>query len=76
MTKYDGYSDQCRYSPATEPDIPRGPKEGRPGSPNVRRGLSDNSNTQRSAPAGKIADPAWRPGRGTKSTGKSAQNID
>jgi len=72
---YDGYSDNCKHSPAVDPALPSVAGQGDAGSDNVRPNFA-KSNSQAEAGKGVIKDPDWSPGRGTRGNGTTHENID
>lgn len=71
---YDGYSDNCTYSGASDPALPNVAEQGDAGSANVMGNFA-KQNSQREAGRGEIKDPNWTPGRGTRGHGDTHENI-
>lgn len=71
---YDGYSDNCKYSPAGDPALPSVAGQGDAGPDHVRPNFA-KSNSQSAAGKGDIKDPNWTPGRGTRGNGTTHENI-
>lgn len=72
---YDGYSDNCTYSGASDPALPGRAGQGDAGTVNVRPNFA-KSNSQSESGKGEVKDPNWSPGRGTKGNGTTHENID
>lgn len=74
-TSYDGFSDNCKYSPSDDPDLPKSRLQGDAGPDHVRPNLK-GQNSQREAPAGEVKRPNWTPGRGTRGHGQTHEDIN
>jgi hypothetical protein len=75
MRNYDGYSDNCKYSPSSDPALPNVAGQGGAAAANVEPNFA-KPNSEGPAGLGELKNPNWTPGRGTRGSGTTHENID